>query len=38
MANIKKIKEMMAKAIFEIFEKMFYIFSELTESVAKIIK
>jgi CheY-specific phosphatase CheX len=28
MANIKKIKEMLTTAIFEVFEKMFYVFSE----------
>ena len=28
MENIKKIKEMLTAAIFEVFEKMFYVFSE----------
>ena len=32
MANIKKIKEMLTTAIFEVFEKMFYVFSEPLQS------
>lgn len=32
MENIKKIKEMLTTAIFEVFEKMFYVFSEPLQS------
>jgi CheY-specific phosphatase CheX len=32
MANIKMIQEMLTKAIFEVFEKMYYIFSEPLKS------
>jgi CheY-specific phosphatase CheX len=32
MVNIKKIKEMLTTAIFEVFEKMFYVFSEPLQS------
>lgn len=32
MANIKKIKEMLTAAIFEVFERMFYVFSEPLQS------
>ncbi len=32
MENIKKIKEMLMSAIFEVFEKMFYVFSEPLQS------
>lgn len=35
MANIKKIKEMLTTAIFEVFEKMFYVFSEPLQSDAE---
>ena len=30
--NIKKIKEILTTAIFEVFEKMFYVFSEPLQS------
>ena len=32
MANIKKIKEMLTTATFEVFERMFYVFSEPLQS------
>ena len=32
MVNIKKIKEMLTMSIFEVFEKMFYVFSEPLQS------
>lgn len=35
MANIKKIKEMLTTAIFEVFERMFYVFSEPLQSDAE---
>lgn len=35
MANIKKIEEMLTTAIFEVFEKMFYVFCEPLQSDGK---